>query len=231
MLPGLDRDDRYRMVEDEFLATAQRFTAHLHRAEYDRLKRVAKSQNAATIRAIERPVVAGLRKTNTAKRRQEAVRKVASQRKVLGDDRGAADDLPWMGTSLQGLMDAPRIESRAIAASSGPASSGTRAAAGFTSTRGEATELERPGVPPSPARPRTSDVKPQSAVRHYLGSSHSATDAPIDMDDDDDDDENDPFGINKRRVRREISREQLRKTSEMSPPRKPSPDSIPSFLQ
>jgi hypothetical protein len=158
------------------------------------------------------------------------VRKVASQRKVLGDDSGAADDLPWMGTSLQGLMDAPRIEPRAIAASSGPTSAGTRAAAGFTSTRGEAAELQRSGAPPSRARPWTSSVKPQVPVRHYLGSSHSATDVPIDVDDDDDD-ENDPFGINKRRVRREISREQLRKSSEMPPPRQPPPDSIPSFLR
>lgn len=34
----IPQDDRYRMVEDELLYTAQRFTRHLHRAEYARLK-------------------------------------------------------------------------------------------------------------------------------------------------------------------------------------------------
>jgi hypothetical protein len=35
---GLDKDDRYRMVEDEFLEAAKMFTQHLHAAEYQRMK-------------------------------------------------------------------------------------------------------------------------------------------------------------------------------------------------
>ena len=50
MRPGYRFDDRFRMVEDEFDATARLFTAHLHRAEYKRLQRLAsaRSPNAAT---------------------------------------------------------------------------------------------------------------------------------------------------------------------------------------
>ncbi|KAG6104264.1 hypothetical protein E4U31_002078, partial [Claviceps sp. LM219 group G6] len=55
MIPLLD--DKYRMVEDELLHTAQQYTTHLHRAEYIRLKAVISSRNAHTIREMERPVV------------------------------------------------------------------------------------------------------------------------------------------------------------------------------
>ncbi|RSM01437.1 hypothetical protein CEP52_008570 [Fusarium oligoseptatum] len=44
MRPGPQHDDRYRMVEDEFVNMAHQFTTHLHRAEYNRLKSLAKSQ-------------------------------------------------------------------------------------------------------------------------------------------------------------------------------------------
>ena len=42
MHPGLNADDIYVMVEDEFLATAQLYTQHLHQAEYQRLKALAR---------------------------------------------------------------------------------------------------------------------------------------------------------------------------------------------
>lgn len=130
MIPGPLSDDQFRMVEDEFLHTAQRFTTHLHRAEYSRLKAVAKSENAAAIREIERPVVVGPQ-TSTAKRRQEAVKRAAKQRKVLRD---GDDDAPWMGTSLQGLMESPRKAAKALSSyAAGPAT--TRAAAGFQASR------------------------------------------------------------------------------------------------
>jgi hypothetical protein len=42
MKEGLAGDDIWVMVEDEFLATAKAFTAHLHHAEYQRLKALAR---------------------------------------------------------------------------------------------------------------------------------------------------------------------------------------------
>ncbi|KOS18251.1 hypothetical protein ESCO_002975 [Escovopsis weberi] len=75
MVPGALDDDRYRMVEDEFLAVAQRFTAHLHRAEYERLKALARRRHAATLSEIERPVVAGLAPTAATRRRRESAQR------------------------------------------------------------------------------------------------------------------------------------------------------------
>lgn len=47
-------DDRFRMVEDEFLATAQQFTRHLHQAEYQRLKAAAAARAEGDAEAIRR---------------------------------------------------------------------------------------------------------------------------------------------------------------------------------
>lgn len=115
MIEGLDNDDKYRMVEDEFLVMANKFTAHLHRAEYERLKNQAKSQNAATIADISRPVVGPL--TEVARKRQEEVLRTRKQKEALRaarENAGILDDsedeeaAPWKGTALQGLMDNSR---------------------------------------------------------------------------------------------------------------------------
>lgn len=108
MIEGVEHDDKYRMVEDEFLTVAGDFTKHLHAAEYQRLKSLAKSQNAETIQNISRPVTGEM--TDLVKRRQAALETATRQRKALrklakSDD----DDLPpHDNTSLQGLMDSPR---------------------------------------------------------------------------------------------------------------------------
>lgn len=46
MREGLDADDVYMMVEDEFHTIAQSFTAQLHHAEYKRLMREARERNS-----------------------------------------------------------------------------------------------------------------------------------------------------------------------------------------
>jgi hypothetical protein len=119
MIEGINHDDRYRMVEDEFLAMANDFTKHLHAAEYQRLKALASTRNADMIRTISRPVTG--RMTDLVKRRRSALELAASQRKglrnALGKRKGrddsdsdddSDDELPWAGTSLQGLMESPR---------------------------------------------------------------------------------------------------------------------------
>lgn len=78
--PGLDGDDIYVMVEDEFLATAQTFTQHLHQAEYHRLRKQAIG-------------------------RQQDRRPVADLQSMLDPvDHNAVPDEPWKGTQLQALM-------------------------------------------------------------------------------------------------------------------------------
>ncbi|KAK0621762.1 hypothetical protein B0T17DRAFT_509082 [Bombardia bombarda] len=122
MIEGVRHDDRYRMVEDEFLAVAGDFTRHLHVVEYQRLKNLAKTQNAQTIQNISRPVTGEM--TDLVRRRHMALGTAAKQRKgiakVLGKrrvDRDASTSESeneakssdrWTGTSLRGLMDRPR---------------------------------------------------------------------------------------------------------------------------
>ena len=120
-------DDRYRMVEDEFLHVAQRFTTQLHRAEYNRLKALAKSQNAAAIRAIECPVVGP--PTRISRNRRDALGRAARQRTLTGQDD---EPSPWVARGLRGLMESPRREARTIRSYAVTAPS-TRAAAGFGS--------------------------------------------------------------------------------------------------
>ncbi|KAH0422104.1 hypothetical protein CcaCcLH18_13013 [Colletotrichum camelliae] len=115
MIEGLENDDKYRMVEDELFTIAGQFTAHLHAAEYQRLKTQTKSQNAETIKNISRPVVGSL--TEIARRRQEELLRKKKQREALrkakkeagvDDESGDETSMPWHGTSLQGLMDSPQ---------------------------------------------------------------------------------------------------------------------------
>ncbi|KAG6038849.1 hypothetical protein E4U19_007895 [Claviceps sp. Clav32 group G5] len=90
-----------QMVEDELLHTAQQYTTHLHRAEYIRLKAVISSRNAHTIREMERPVVP---RSGGSTPRGRAVR---VRRKIVEGKQAVLEggEAPWMGTSLQGLME------------------------------------------------------------------------------------------------------------------------------
>ncbi|KAL6807687.1 hypothetical protein GGI42DRAFT_253507 [Trichoderma sp. SZMC 28013] len=192
MIPGPLNDDKFRMVDDEFLHMAQRFTAHLHRAEYDRLKALAKAQNAATISEIERPVVASTVPTARARQRSEAAQNTMKQRKALeaeggdGDDRKAKGDeqrSPWAATGLRGLMEAPRREGRTImpAASASSSSSRTRAAAGYSSKSSPQQDHRSRSISPSlpplassskkikldlPANPRSTTTQSRNTSQH-----------------------------------------------------------------
>ncbi|KAM0431881.1 hypothetical protein ACHAPT_005134, partial [Fusarium lateritium] len=289
MRPGPQRDDRYRMVEDEFLNMAHQFTTHLHRAEYNRLKSLAKTQNAATIREIERPVIGA--PTLLARRRQESARRAGKQRGFLRDDE--KDETPFVGRSLKGLMESPRKEHKWI--SGGMAgTAATRAAAGFDSQKlspvklrstpkafsakkrqlpvaddeetddGEGMDLATPSRNPitkstrttqasSPAtvrsatRPIFSTPRPLSTTTNNTPRTNSSVRPPTtapgktevshigktpkhkDVHDDEDDD--DPFGIKKRRIQRQKSKEQVRKVEQQTPSKKKSSlDDIPSFI-
>lgn len=134
MIPGLRNDDKWRMVEDEFVAVAHKFTAHLHAAEYQRLRERARRQNSDAIRSISRPA-SGLM-TDGVKRRQAVLALKESQSRGIKRalsraseaEEAGADEAPWAGTNLQELMNSPRKKlvplTRLVSAVSG-----TRAAA------------------------------------------------------------------------------------------------------
>ncbi|KAG8425258.1 hypothetical protein J3458_001982 [Metarhizium acridum] len=218
MIAGPAGDDRYRMVEDELLATAGLFTAHLHRAEYTRLKRLAAAQNAAAIREIERPVVPGPA-TATATRRRGLASRTARRRGLgRGDGEG-----PWVGSSLQGLMETPRGEDASLA--------GVGARLGGGGGGLGATSRPRAAVvsacPPAEVGGRRDGEASSSAG---AGAGRGRVEA---VQGEGEDDEDDPFGVRQRRVRREKSREQMaRRTGERETqtPTKLERDMIPRFF-
>lgn len=160
MQEGLDRDDIYIMVEDEFQAVAKTFTQHLHHAEYMRLKKLVRTQNASTISTISRPVDSITKMREETKKKKEAEAKSAKQQtalqQIMGRARGRRPqtdsensesdeekhDDPWVGTTLQGLMTkSPHKPHTSLTGLQGVKSS-TRAAAGYS--KPESRPLQRP---------------------------------------------------------------------------------------
>ncbi|KAL4817387.1 hypothetical protein BDW67DRAFT_184051 [Aspergillus spinulosporus] len=138
---GLDRDDIYIMVEDEFYTVAQTFTRHLHYAEYVRRKKEAQVRNADTIADIARPTNGITPMSVELKKRYAADKLEARQRggldtalgKQLAREEDADDDpevdVSWTGTRLEDFMLRPRkVRSLAGLQKSRPS---TRAAAGL----------------------------------------------------------------------------------------------------
>ncbi|KLJ09624.1 hypothetical protein EMPG_14950 [Blastomyces silverae] len=121
---GLDNDDQYIMVEDEFLATAQSFTRHLHHAEYVRKKNETKVKNAKAIKALVRPTGVKSNLSAESRKNMESEENSARHKAALSELKRMAgrppvdsevedegidseedkDDDPWVGTSLQNLM-------------------------------------------------------------------------------------------------------------------------------
>lgn len=130
MRPGWEADDGWRMVTDEFMATAQLFTAHLAHAEYRRQKELAKNREKALGGAdtIARPVVGQLSKEGQRKRQGELQRQGLKAVLKAGDEE--EDEDPWMGTQLASLMMSPRKRER-LQPVKVVGRSSTRAAAGF----------------------------------------------------------------------------------------------------
>jgi len=195
MHEGLDCDDIYIMVEDEFQAVAKQFTQHLHHAEYVRLKNAAKTRNASAITTISRPTDSITVMREETKRRKDHEAKTVKQKSALeqlkakaaakrpksgsdeeSEDDVASEDAPWAGTTLQGLMTSPSSSKQQMSLTGlqGVMSS-TRAAAGFS----------KPQAPVS--RPKIFDTGPDVAVdKHVVGASATAEDDETVSDDDED---------------------------------------------
>lgn len=133
----MDYDDKYRMVEDELLSVARKFTVHLHAAEYHRLKHQAKSRNADAIDSISRPVVGrmsvGAQVKNErlvrARARQEGLRAALANSKGKGLEVDSEDEAPWTGTSLQGLMEVPQSSQKPLSRLTSSVGPNTKASA------------------------------------------------------------------------------------------------------
>ncbi|CAG8903739.1 unnamed protein product [Penicillium egyptiacum] len=137
LIEGIQYDDGWIMVEDEFYAVAQTFTQHLHHAEYLRRRKQVKAENAAGIGDIERPTdgrtplpneVERKRAAEALRERQKAGLAQIGDGGVDGKDEDD-DDERLAGTHLHCLMTSPR-QVRSLVGAHAPKSS-TRAAAGF----------------------------------------------------------------------------------------------------
>ncbi|KAG9235857.1 hypothetical protein BJ875DRAFT_256908 [Amylocarpus encephaloides] len=207
MSDGMDHDDKYRMVEDEFLSVAQLFTVHLHTTEYKRQQIQVKSCNAEAIHSISRPVTGQM--PNQTKRKLESAERSKLQRTAVDgmlkkeskdpvdSDDSDTGDLPYVGTTLHGLMDSPRKKAASLAGGTS-LQLATRAAAGFTK-----------GVryKSSPTRPQ--NFSQRSSVgrsRPHLGH-ESAPDSTDDGEDDDLDGPVSALKLPKREVKVEIKQE------------------------
>ena len=164
MRPGLHADDIYIMVEDELHSIARQFTAHLHHAEYQRLKNLARTKSSSAIKEISRPVdsITAMRAETKRKKASEAqdartnavlekLRAKAERHKVVdGDedeesefDEDEGKEQPWQGTHLHKYMvKSPKKKGQMSLTGLEGVKSHTRAAKGF----------ERRGGSPSPRK-------------------------------------------------------------------------------
>lgn len=149
MLEGYDRDDIYVMVEDEFHAVARSFTKHLHHAEYERFKALAKERNSSTASTISRPVDSITAMRAETKKKKEAEARDAKNKATLERFRNPAkrqrsdsdisdpedqdeDSRSWKGTALQDLMRRGPKKNQTSLIGLGGVKSSTRAAAGYS---------------------------------------------------------------------------------------------------
>lgn len=136
MRPGYHADDIYMMVEDEFHQTAKEYTAHIHRDEYLRLRKLARSRGEKTLEALEHGTDGGrteVGKALLAGKEREALGR--RRREALGveDEEEDDEELPFMqDPQLAGLMTREKGErlGRDLVGMA-KAKSNTRAAAGF----------------------------------------------------------------------------------------------------
>lgn len=156
MLEGYDRDDIYIMVEDEFHAVARTFTKHLHHAEYERFKALAKERNSSTASTISRPVdsITAMRAETKKKKEAEArdsknkatLDRLGNPAKRRRSDSDVSDpeDLDkdvrtWKGTALQDLMSRGSKKNQTSLIGLGGVKSSTRAAAGYSKSEKKPT--------------------------------------------------------------------------------------------
>ncbi|KAM0716963.1 hypothetical protein Q7P37_006815 [Cladosporium fusiforme] len=131
MREGYGLDDSWMMVEDEFFATAQLYTQHLHHAAYTLHKRKAEARGQKLLQTMARPTDGSTQRNGMIVEREEREKAI---KKALGpgqdqedeeDDDGEITD-PLLGA----LMNDPRRMGRALEGV-GKAKSESRAAKGF----------------------------------------------------------------------------------------------------
>jgi hypothetical protein len=110
------QDDEWMMVEDELLETANLFTRHLYREEYDRLKEIVQAK-----KDIVRPVVTSAKPSEERQMQMKAEKKTKSQERALKDvfSSGKGDIDDYLGAPK-------RVTSKTVASSPFARSGGSK---------------------------------------------------------------------------------------------------------
>ena len=145
MRPGYDADDIYMMVEDEFHATAQTFTHHLHHAEYKRLQGKARDAQRERVPVVTDGMRAETRKKiegGLVRERQRAALDLVLRGEGDEDEVTKKVHDPWIGTSLAEFMSGASQQRRALVGLEQVRSS-TKAAKGFKQAEQQSPERNR----------------------------------------------------------------------------------------
>jgi hypothetical protein len=109
MISGLEHDDGWVMVEDEFVTTARVLTAHLHHADYQRLKKLSGARAASSFSLVPRLTDGRTKQSMTTQKmvQAKAVRReiMKGVRNVIGSgDEEEENDAYMNDLRLAGLM-------------------------------------------------------------------------------------------------------------------------------
>lgn len=126
MREGYGADDAWMMVEDEFFATAQLYTQHLHHAAYAEQKRRAQARGEKVLRTLGRATDGRTERDAMMVEREERAKGI---HKALGLDK-EEDEGDLTDPLLGALMNDPRRMGRALEGV-GKVKSKSRAANGF----------------------------------------------------------------------------------------------------
>jgi hypothetical protein len=178
MRDGYDGDDIYIMVEDEFQAIAQSYTAHLHRAEYKKLMRESKQRPAKALPEPTSPMTSDARKRLKAAALREKQKGTLQQ--VTGielideeDEEDKIGDL-WSGTSLGPLM-ADGSQPKTSLVGLERLNSTTRAGMGFARSRSKDGLVEPDDVKSHGCVPEAQQVRSQERGSSSTTSDRSST--------------------------------------------------------
>ena len=115
MRPGADADDAWRMVEDEFFVTASEFTRHLHHAELQRQKQLAKVRDQSAVNAITQSTLDSDRAGAATSKMASNIRQDRAKPEDDHNDRKNGDDDPWLrDPRLAGLMSSKQSKTQHI---------------------------------------------------------------------------------------------------------------------
>jgi hypothetical protein len=152
MREGLDADDGWRLVEDEFEMTARLFTRHLHHGELQRQKQLARTRNQGAVDAITGPLDGQIQpniQDKTLPGQLQAEERSKKTVAAIHDANNGQGDDPWLSDPrLAGLMS--NKHNKAPLAKIGALQSTSRAAHGYS--KGQASPHKRRTYVPSAAQ-------------------------------------------------------------------------------